>query len=356
MLDTETTLKTNVTETANADSNTPLERRTTLRKRILARFDLQLLLLGTAILALMIFFSLQSPVFLTQGNMLNVLNQNSMTFVVAAGAGMLLIAGYIDMSVGSVMALAGVCAALTFVKFGLVPGILVALAVGIGVGIGNGLLIGVVGLSPIVVTLGGLASARGLAQVISPGSLYGMPPEVTVLGTGRFLGLTYLIWIAIIVCVATYIISSKMPIGRHIMAIGANPRAAFLSGIAVKRNVFLLYVGVGAAVGLAAVMSVGRLGSAPSGTLGLGFETAILTAILLGGIPFTGGRGSVVGVIMGVWLIAILNNGLTLMNVPPETSGIITGLVLVLAAASSLRGFQAKRRHPRKKLTTSSQT
>lgn len=317
-------------------------------KALRARLDMQLVILVIATLALMVFFATQSPVFFRGDNLLSILNQNAATFVVAAAAGLLLMAGYIDMSVGSTMSLAGVCAAFVFIDHGLLPGILVGIAVGIAVGVFNGVLVGYIGMSPIVVTLGGLAAFRGLAQLLSPGSLYGLPQEVLSLGNGKFLGISYLVWTAAVVCAILYFVASRLPAGKHTLAIGANQRAAFLTGIPVKRFVFLLYVLIGATVGIAAVLQVARLGSAPSGTLGIGFEVSILTAVLLGGIPFTGGRGSMFGVLLGVWLIAVLNNGLSLMNVPPEASGIITGLVLILAAATSLTGFQRRRKKSRR--------
>lgn len=317
-------------------------------KAIRARLDIQLVILVLATLALMAYFAIESPVFFRGDNLLGILNQNAATFIVAAAAGLLLMAGYIDMSVGSTMALAGVCAAFAFIDYGLVPGVLVGIAVGIGVGVFNGILVGFIGMSPIVVTLGGLAAFRGLAQLLSPGSLYGLPPEVLALGNGKFLGISYLVWAAIVVCAILWFVASRLPAGKHTLAIGANERAAFLTGIPVKRFVFFLYVLIGGAVGVAAVLQVARLGSAPSGTLGIGFEVSILTAVLLGGIPFTGGRGSMFGVLLGVWLIAVLNNGLSLMNVEPAASGIITGLVLILAAATSLTGFQRRRKKARK--------
>ena len=333
-------------------AHTPTAPSTTPRKSVLLRFrqamDLQLVILVIATVLLMGGFTAASPMFFTADNLLNIANQNASTFIVAAAAGMLLMAGYVDMSVGSVMALAGVCAAFASIEYGMIAGIVCAVLVGTLVGTLNGVLIGQIGMSPIVVTLGVLAAARGLAQLLSPGSLYGLPEDLIGMGSGDFLGIPILVWIAGVICAIFWFVSARMPAGKHTLAVGANPRAAFLTGIPVKPFVMVLYIVVGISVGIAAIMQVARLGSAPSGTLGLGFEVAVLTAVLLGGVPFTGGRGSVIGVLIGVWLIAVLGNGLTLLNVPTEISGIVTGVVLVLAAASSLSGFQRRRRRPRR--------
>lgn len=326
----------------------PAAPRATRWQAIRRRLDLQLVILVIATLLLMAFFTMKSPVFLTAGNLLSIANQNAATFIVASAAGLLLMAGYIDMSVGSVLALAGVCAAYASIEFGVVAGLVSAILVGVVVGTLNGILIGKIGLSPIVVTLGVLAAARGLAQLLSPGSLYGLPEEMNTLGSGSFLGVPFLVWIAAVFCGIVYFVSARTPWGKHALAIGANKRAAFLTGIPVKRFVVGLYIVIGVSVGIAAFLQLARLGSAPSGTLGVGFEVAVLTAVLLGGVPFTGGRGSIFGVLIGVWLIAVLSNGLTLMNVPTEASGIVTGIVLVLAAATSLPEFQRRRRKARR--------
>jgi ribose/xylose/arabinose/galactoside ABC-type transport system permease subunit len=272
-------------------------------------------------------------VFLTPGNLLAVATQNAPTFIVAAVFGMLMMAGYVDLSVGSLMALVGVSAGLAMNAWGIIPGVCVGLMVGTVFGMLNGILIGLLGFSPIVVTLGGLAAARGLAQYMGQGSIYGFAPAFADFGSGVSLGIPNLVIVAMIVCLVCMIATSRFPIGRQIISIGVNPRAAFLVGIRVKPIIAVLYTLTGLAVGIAGVLQIARLNSAPSGTLGSGFEVLILTAVLLGGVPFNGGRGSLWRVLVGVWLIGVLRNGLILLNVGTEMSGIITGGVLVLAAA-----------------------
>lgn len=290
-------------------------------------------ILPVATVLLMAWFSWQTPVFFTADNLLAIATQNAPTFIVASIFAMLMMAGYVDLSVGSVLALVGVSAGLALNQWGLVPGILVGLAVGIAAGLLNGVLIGLLSFSPIVVTLGGLAAARGLAQYLGQGSIYGFPDAFANFGSDSTLGLPNLVIVALLICLISVIATTCFPIGRQIIAIGVNARAAFLIGIRVRLVVTLLYTLTGLAVGIAGLLQIARLNSAPSGTLGDGFEVIILTAVLLGGVPFTGGKGTIWRVLVGVWLIGTLRNGLILLDIGTELSGIITGGVLVMAAA-----------------------
>lgn len=301
-------------------------------------------LIPAIVVFMMIYFSITTDTFLTPDNLSSLLTQNAAMFIVAAAAGMLLMAGYVDLSVGSTLALAGVAAGLTFNAAGIVPGVLVGIGVGVALGLLNGYLVGYLGLSPIVVTIGGLAAWRALALYLSPDQVYGFPEPVGHFAVGSFLGITYVGWMAILVGVIALFIMAKLPLGRRIQSIGVNERAAFLVGVRVKPIVLILYATVGAAVGLAALMQIARLDSAPSGTLGDGFEVMVLTAILLGGIPFTGGRGDMWRILLGVWLLAVLRNGLVLLNYGTEIAGMVTGAVLVLAAGLQALSVYVKRR------------
>lgn len=300
-------------------------------------------LLPVATVLLMGFFATQTDVFLLPENLMSVATQNAPTFVVSAVFAMLLMSGYVDLSVGSLLALVGVSAGMAMNEWGMASGIALGLAIGLFVGAMNGVLIGLLGLSPIVVTLGGLAAARGLAQFMGQGSIFGFPEPFVDFGSGETFGIPNLVIVAAVVCIGCIIVMACLPVGKWIISIGVNPRAAFLVGIPVKATVAILYTLTGVAVAIAALLQIARLDSAPSGTLGSGFEVTILTAVLLGGIPFNGGKGSLWRVLVGVWLIGVLRNGLTLLNVGTELSGIITGAVLVLAA-----GLEAARFYIRK--------
>jgi ribose transport system permease protein len=297
-----------------------------------------------ATVAMMIVFAVNTRSFLTVDNLVAVIAQNAALFIVAIAFAILLMAGYVDLSIGSTMAVSGVSAGLAFNSAGVVPGILTALLVGLTVGVINGLLIGRFGLSALIVTLGALAAGRGIAMTLAPQSIYGFPDPVRILGAGDLFGVPYIVLIAALVAAIGLVVMGVTPVGRHILAVGVNPRAAFLVGIPVKRLVFGLYAAVGLAAGLGGLVMVARLDSAPSGTLGLGFEVTVLTAVLLGGVPFTGGRGNLWKVLLGVWFIAIIKNGLTLMNVGPEVANIVSGCVLVLAAGLETLQWVLRRR------------
>lgn len=315
----------------------PVDTRALLLKSISA-------VMPVAVVLLMAYFTLNTTAFLSVNNLLTVVAQNAPLIIVSMAFAMLLMAGYVDLSVGSTMAVAGVAGALAFGPLGFLGGAAVAVAVGVLVGAVNGGLIGYLAISPIVVTLGMLAVGRGAAMTLSPDPLYGFNDTVRAFGTGSFLGVSYIAWVAIGVAVLAIVVMSCTAVGKHVMAIGVNTRAAFLAGIKVRSTVFSLYVAVGAAAGLAGIVLVSRLDSAPAGTLGSGFEVTVLSAVLLGGIPFTGGRGSLWRVLLGVWFIAVLRNGLTLMNVGSEMVNIVSGIVLIIAA-----GLEALRIYLQKK-------
>ena len=212
---------------------------------------------------------------------------------------------------------------------------------GAAVGLVNGLLVMVSGLSAIIVTLGTLTAVRGLAQTVAPDPVFGFAEGFLALGENELLGIPYLVLIAAAVFLVGWAVLARMPVGRHVYAIGVNPEAACLSGVRVSRLSMILFVVTGAAAGLAGVMLAARLGSAPSGALGVGFELDVLTAVILGGVAFSGGRGTIVGVFLGVLFLGILQNGLTLENVPAAIALMVKGVVLVVAAALDLIAVRA---------------
>jgi ribose/xylose/arabinose/galactoside ABC-type transport system permease subunit len=307
------------------------ERRVTRLQRARARAAANALFL--AVLGSLVFFAAVNESFLTVDNFRTIFIQASMVSVVAVPMALLLIAGKVDLSVGSTMALGGVVSALLITDgMALVPAILIGVFAGAVVGVINGMLVSIWDLSPIIVTLGALTAVRGVAQTLAPDPLFGFPDSFIGLGENEFVGVPYLVWIAIAVFLIGGAVLSRTPTGRHIYAIGVNTEAAYLSAVGVRRISFGLFVATGAAAALAGVMLAARIGSAPSGSLGVGFELDVLTAVLLGGVAFEGGRGRIFGVFLGVLFLGILQNGLTLQNVPSSTALIVKGIFLAVAA------------------------
>jgi ribose transport system permease protein len=286
-----------------------------------------------AFVLLVVFFSASAPRFLTGPNIEAILLQVSIVGIAAVPGAMLVLAGYVDLSVGSVAVLASV----VFGKLmtgGMPVGLAMTLAllVGAGWGLLNGILICRFGFSAIVVTLAGLAGARGLAEAISQGqttTTFG--DTFAKLGNGTFLGIDIPVVILIVVFAVGAWVWYAMPSGRHMVAIGADRTAAHSVGISTRRIPTALYVCSGAAAALAGLILTSQLDGATL-DIGNGFELDVLTAVLLGGVSFTGGRGSLVGVAIGVLFVGALENGLVLLNIGPFYSNLAVGAALLVAA------------------------
>lgn len=297
--------------------------------------------------ALMVLFvAIGAPNFLTIGNLSDILRLSAPIMVIAVPMAFLLMMGHVDLSVGSSLALAAVALGLLTRDFGVPPLVssLAAILVGLGVGLVNGTLVTRVGLSPIIVTLGSLTAIRGLAMWLAPFPVFGFGDDFVAISYTGILGIPYLVILAAIVVGVGAFLLALSPVGRHVLAIGVNEEAAFLSGIPVKRTILAGYALTGAMAGLGGAMYGSLLNSAPAGTLGQGTELAVLTAVMLGGVAFNGGRGTIRGVVLGVLFLAVLTNGLTLMNVPAAGSYLVQGVALVIAAGLDLATQRAESR------------
>lgn len=309
-----------------------------LQDRGASRERLQEVVIDNALLfalaAMIIYFSWRSPAFLDVGNFRNIGIQSSVIALVAVPSALLILTGAVDLSVGSTTALGAVVAGVLLAD-GVDPGLAALAGIGAGaaVGMANGVLVCVLGFSSIIVTLGGLTAVRGLAQSLTDQPPFGFPEAFLTLGSGSLLGIPIPIVLAAGAFLVGILVLRNTAWGRHIYAIGVNREAAYLSGISTERAPFVLFVFVGAAAGLGGLITAARLDSSPAGTIGTNFELDVLTAILLGGVAFEGGRGTVFGVLQGVVFLAVLQNGLTLLNVSNNGTLLAKGLALVTAAA-----------------------
>ncbi len=289
-----------------------------------------------ALVLLSVFFGFQSARFWTSSNLKVILLQVAVVGIVAVPGAMLVLCGYVDLSVGSV----GVLAVAVFGQLvkvdhaSVLVGVLGGLGVGTAWGLMNGFLISYLDFSPIVVTLGGYAGARGLAEALTHDvTQFGFGNSFDNLGNGTVLGVPLPGVIFIVVFLVGAYVWYVMPTGRHMTAVGANKVAARDLGVSVRRIPFLLYVLSGLAAALGGLIMTAELDSA-SLSIGVGLELQVLTAILLGGVAFSGGRGSLWGVLFGVLFVGVLYNGLVLVNVGPYYADLVVGIVLILAAGS----------------------
>ena len=272
---------------------------------------------------------LATDAFLTSGNLMNVLRQNAFTAILAAGMSFAILTGGIDLSVGSVVALAGVLCADVLARGGPLPAALATgLLMGLAVGLVNGLVVTRVGIPPFIVSLAMMLVARGAAYKYTDArTISGLPPSFAALSHG-------LIPTAIMALVfgLAWLLLMRTPFGRHVYATGGNRDAAWLAGIRVNRVLLWVYVICGACAGLAGVLVASRL-NAGYPKAGEFYELDAVTAVVVGGTSLFGGRGSIWGTLAGAFFIGILNNGLNLFHVDAYDQMVVKGIVLLAAAS-----------------------
>lgn len=289
-----------------------------------------------SLLLLCLALTLASDRFLTAENLTNVIRQASINGIISIGMMMVILTRGIDLSVGSVLALATIVGADLLLKGTLSPmmAIVVTLVIGGGAGLVNGLLVSVVKIPPFIATLGMMTFARGAALAYSNGQpitgLGALGEGIRWLGSGVVGGIPVPILVMAVVYVLAYILLNHTNIGRYIQALGDNERTAFLSGLPVKQIQVFVYTLAGALSALGGIILMGRLNSAQP-TAGEMFEFNAIAAVVVGGTSFEGGQGSVWGTLLGVLIIAVLDNGLNLLNVSAFYQDITKGVVIALA-------------------------
>lgn len=285
-----------------------------------------------ALLLVCIAMSVLSDSFLTDRNIMNILSQSAVVGIAAVGATFIIITGGIDLSVGSNVALSGMVAS-TLVLAG-VPallGVAICIAMAVAIGTFNGLSIAWLGLVPFIVTLATLGMGRGLTLQLSEGqSVYGLPPGLTWLGGGTIGSMPVPLVLMLIVFVVGHLVLTRTTLGHKIFAVGGNRQAARLSGIRDRRILFSVYAIAGLCAGVAALILVGRIGAATP-TAGVGLELQVIAAVVIGGTSLFGGKGSMIGTLIGVLLIGVINNGLTLLDVSPFWVQFIQGALIFVA-------------------------
>ncbi len=294
-----------------------------------------MLLLGLAVLV--IFFSLENPLFLSLTNARSILRQLAPIAIYSFPVALLLITRSIDLSLGAVVGLSAVVGIEVMNSAGLVAGVLGFLGVGLAAGALNGLLVSYARLNPIIVTLGTGIVFGGLSLSVSGGRA-GVPPAL-FLEVFRYeiLGLRPEAFLMVAALLLSGWLLHRSRFGRYLYAAGENERVAFLMGVDVKRLQFVMHCVVGLAGGIVGIVSVAKLGLA-AGSIGGSLTLAVIIAVLLGGIDFGGGTGRISGVVLGVFFIGILEAGLLIMGVTEFVQQVVAGTVLIVAIyTNSLR-------------------
>ncbi|MFZ5710065.1 MAG: ABC transporter permease [Pseudomonadota bacterium] len=285
------------------------------------------------LMALVVAMSFISPVFLSFSNIFNILLATATVGILAIGATFVISAAGIDLSLGSVLGLSSVAGAAMAVYLGLpwpfvILGCLVA---GSLAGFVNGLTVAIARVPAFIVTLGMMGIARGLALIISNGQgIYGLPPEILFLGQARPLGVPTPAYILVIVAVVSHFVLAHTRFGHHTLALGDNETAARATGINVRRLRLQLYTLSGFMAGTAGLVFTARVNTGDP-TAGLNAELAAITAAIIGGTNLFGGRGSILGTMIGALIMGVLQNGLNLMAVQSYWQQMAIGTVLVAA-------------------------
>ncbi|KVV62173.1 sugar ABC transporter permease [Burkholderia cepacia] len=273
-----------------------------------------------------------SPSFLSAANLENVLRQVSINAIIAVGMTCVILTGGIDLSVGSVMALSGTLAAgLMVAGVNAVAALAIGIAVGLGFGFLNGLFVAFAGMPPIIVTLATMGIARGLALIYTGGyPIDGLPDWVAFFGSGKVFGIQAPVLIMLVVYAIAWLLLDRMPFGRYVYAIGGNEQATRLTGVRVARVKLIVYTLAGLTSALAAIVLTGRLMSGQPNA-GVGFELDAIAAVVMGGTSISGGRGAILGTLVGALLLGVLNNGLNMIGVNPYVQNVIKGGIILLA-------------------------
>ncbi|HEV7574470.1 MAG TPA: ABC transporter permease [Caldimonas sp.] len=272
------------------------------------------------------------PRFWSIDNLLNLLRQMVPLMIISVGQAFAIIVGGLDLSVAAVMSLSGVAGVLVMQQAGIIPGTLVMLAVGAAVGGASGFIIAYLRTTPLVVTLGMLSVAQGLALIAAGGvPIYDVPAAfVQRIGFDTLLGIPVMVWIAAAVAVAAALILKRTVFGRYVYAIGSSSAAAAKSGVDVKLCTLLVYMLSGLCAGIGALVLTAWVSSAqPIAAPNITLES--LAAVVLGGVALTGGSGSIRQVFLGVLVLSMLSNVMNMIGVSAYFQTLVVGIVIILA-------------------------
>ncbi len=284
------------------------------------------------LLVLAIGLSLATPHFLTGMNLASLFRQTAVINIMALGVTLVIVAGGIDLSVGSMMALASLLGCMAMEHgMGLAAGITVGVVAGTALGLANGLVITRMKINPFIVTLGTLGIFRGMALLISEGlPVHGLPKEYSFLGEGMLAGVPFVLLLVAASAAGVHFLLEHTRMGRYAFAIGSNADAAYYAGVPVAFHATAVYAICGLMTGLAGMVESSRLMTGQP-TAGQGYELQAIAAVVIGGGSLRGGEGSVIGTLIGAMIMGLLSNGSDLLGISPYLQQAIIGAVIILA-------------------------
>ncbi len=297
--------------------------------------SLQKLLPFLSLILLFVALWIASPNFLTATNLSSVVRQTAVINIMALGMTIIIITGGIDLSVGSILGLAGLLGTMAMeAGTSIITGVAIGIVTGLICGFLNGFMITQLKIAPFIVTLGTLGIYRGAALIISNGlPVHNVPRAFSFLGEGTVLGIPFVLWLLVICGVAVHIILEHTRLGRYAFAIGSSPAAAVYAGIPVTFHTTAVYAIGGVLTGLGGMIEASRLMTGQP-TAGTGYELQAIAAVVIGGGSLRGGEGSVVGTLVGAFIMGLLSNGSDLLGISNYVQQVVIGAVIILAVAA----------------------
>ena len=292
---------------------------------------IQRLLPFLTLIALFVALSIASPHFLTNTNLSSVVRQTAVINIMALGMTLIIIAGGIDLSVGAILAFGGLMGTMAMEHgYPIVAGIFIGAFAGMLWGVVNGALATHLNINPFIVTLGTMGIVRGLTLIVSNGlPVHQIPQRFSFLGEGNLMGVPFVLWIVVACALAVHVILEHTRLGRYAYAIGSNPDAAYYAGIPVAFHTTAVYAIGGLLTGLAGMVEASRLMTGQP-TAGQGYELQAIAAVVIGGGSLRGGEGSVIGTLIGAFIMGLLSNGSDLLGISPYLQQAIIGAVIIL--------------------------
>jgi ribose transport system permease protein len=293
---------------------------------------MQRLLPFITLIVLFVLLAVASPNFLTGTNLSSVVRQTAVINIMSLGMTIIIIAGGIDLSVGAILAMGGLVGAMAMEAGMPIPiGILIGTLTGLFWGLVNGFLTTSLRIPPFIVTLGTLGIVRGITLIISKGlPVHKIPRSFSYLGEGTLLGVPFVLWILVLCALVTHAILEHTRMGRYAFAIGSNVNAAIYAGVPVAFHTTAVYAFGGMLTGLAGMIEASRLMTGQP-MAGVGYELQAIAAVVIGGGSLHGGEGSVVGTLVGAFIMGLLSNGSDLLGISPYWQQAIIGAVIILA-------------------------